>query len=391
MTTPATAPAPRWLGDAGQVALAVVLAGVLLPPGLQSVHVGGVPAAWAVAIAGAIIVVHLCVTTARRRPIHSFAVGSFACAILLVAPEVDGVTDFLESSRYSPILLPSALCFFPLLYAVSAHTRPPWPNAALGVGLVGSGLTLARLWGFTGTPIRPWAWWLLVGTAAVGGTVAAWSMGRYRATRAAWTAQLAERAAADERRRIAREMHDVVAHSLAVMVSQAEAGRLVVPGSPERAPEILTTIADAGREALTEMRGLLGVLRDDEVPTEPQPGLADLPALIERVRAAGVEVEFSADEPLQVPPAVGLTVYRVVQESLTNVTRHAGRRATARVTVGRAADGIGVLVTNTGTVPTAARPGRGLTGMRERVEAVGGTLEAGPAGEGWRVSVKVPL
>src|SRR5688500_8475897 len=174
------------------------------------------------------------------------------------------------------------------------------------------------------------------------------------------------------------------------MVSQADGGRLVVPAKPERAAEILTTIADTGREALTEMRGLLGVLRDDDLPTEPQPGLADLPALVERVRAAGVEVEFSTDDDLQVPPAVALTIYRVVQEALTNVTRHAGRRPTARVTVEQTADGIGVLITNTGTVPATAGSGRGLAGMRERVDTVGGTLESGPADGGWRVSVRVP-
>ncbi len=321
---------------------------------------------------------------------QSFGAGAIACGVLLIAPDIDGVTDFVESSDYSAILLPSTLCFFALLYAVSAHTRPPWPNLALAVGLAGGCLTLARLWGFTGTPITSWAWWLLLGTTAFGGTVAAWSMGRYRVTRAAWTTQLAERVAADERRRIAREMHDVVAHSLAVMVSQAEAGRLVVPAAPERAPEILTTIADAGREALTEMRGLLGVLRDDELPTEPQPGLADLPALIDRVRAAGVEVELSTDDDLQVPPAVALTIYRVIQEALTNVTRHAGRRPAARVTVEQTADGIDVLITNTGTVPATSTPGRGLAGMRERVDTVGGTLESGPIDGGWRVSVRVP-
>lgn len=367
------------------------MAVVLLPAGLKSAHVGGVPAGWAVVIAVALFAVHLCVATARRWPARSFSVGSVACMLLLVAPDVDGVTDFVESSEYSPILLPSSLCFFALLYAVSAHGRAPWPNLGLAVGLVGSCLTLARLWGFTGTPINSWAWWLLIGATSLGGTVAAWSLGRYRVTRAAWTTELADRAAADERRRIAREMHDVVAHSLAVMVSQAEGGRLVVPGKPERAAEILTTIADTGREALTEMRGLLGVLRDDDLPTEPQPGLADLPALVERVRAAGVEIEFSTDDDLQVPPAVALTVYRVVQEALTNVTRHAGRRPTARVTVEQTADGIGVLITNTGTVPATRGSGRGLAGMRERVDTVGGTLESGPADGGWRVSVRVPL
>ncbi|MFD3746583.1 sensor histidine kinase [Nocardia sp. NPDC058633] len=381
---------PRLFGHAGQVALAAVMAAVLLPASLQSVRVSGVSTWWTVALTVALLALHVCVAAARRLPVPVFATGALACAVLLIAPDIDGVTDFAAASAYSPILLPSILCFFPLLYAVSAHTRAPWPTVALGVGLTGSLLTLARLWGFTGAPIEAWAWWLLLATTTFGGTTAAWALGRYRATRAAWTAQLAERAAADERRRIAREMHDVVAHSLAVMVSYAEAGRLVVPRSPERADEILTTIADAGREAMTEMRGLLGVLRDESASTEPQPGLAELPALVDRVRATGVEVELSMDDRLDTTPAVGLTIYRVVQEALTNVTRHAGRRPKARVSLTATGTGIDVRVTNTGTPTENTGTGKGLAGMRERVDAVGGTLFAGPTDGGWVVDVRVP-
>ncbi|MFD6398102.1 sensor histidine kinase [Nocardia sp. NPDC060249] len=381
---------PRLFGHGAQLALAVVMAAVLLPASLQSVRVSGVPAPWALALTGSLLALHVCVATARRWPVPSFAIGVAGCAVLLVAPDIDGVTDFSESSRYSPVLLPSILCFFALVYAVSAHTAPPWPTVALGVGLTGSLLTLARLWEFTAAPIEAWAWWLLLSTTAFGGTTAAWALGRYRATRAAWTSQLAEQAAADERRRIAREMHDVVAHSLAVMVSHAEAGRLVVPNSPERATEILTTIADAGREALTEMRGLLGVLRDDAASTQPQPGLAELPALVERVRATGVEVELSMDDRLRATPAVGLTIYRVVQEALTNVTRHAGRRPRARISLTTVGADIEVRVTDTGPSTAATGSGKGLIGMRERVDAVGGTLSAGPTGDGWAVEVRVP-
>lgn len=391
MTIPATGPGPRWLGDAGQFVLATVLALVLLPVGLMAARDGGISTAWTASLVGALVVLHVCVAAARKFPVPAFVVGGLACAILAAAPDIAGFTAVVDSTDYSAILLPSSLCFFPLLYAVSAHARPPWPNVALGVGLGGCGVTVVRLWGFTGAPINAWAWWLLLSTTALGGTIAAWALGRYRTTRAAWANQLAERVAADERRRIAREMHDVVAHSLAVVVSHAEAGRLVVPNSPERAPEILTTIAEAGRQALSEMRGLLGVLRDDAAPIEPQPGLAELPALVDRMRAAGLEVEFAIDDELRVPPAIGLTVYRVVQESLTNVTRHAGLHAIARVVVERSAGGLAVLVTNTGAVTAMYKSGGGLVGMRERIEAVGGTLEAGPAGDGWQVIAKVPI
>lgn len=390
MTTPA-GPGPRWLGEAAQVALAGVMALVLLPVGWTAVRDGEVPTGWVAALVAALVVLHAVVATAHRWPVPSYAIGALAMLVLVAAPDLGGPTALAAGSDYGPVLLPSSLCFFVLMYSVSAHAPPPWPSAALVGGLVGCLLTVVRLWGFAGAALEGWTWWLMLGTATVGGTVAAWALGRFRATRAAWVAQLAERGAADERRRIAREMHDVVAHSLAVVVSHAEAGRLVVAQSPDRAPEILDTIAGTGREALTEMRGLLGVLRDGDAPTEPQPGLGDLPALVDRMRAAGLQVECAADGVLEVPPAVGLTAYRVVQEALTNVARHAGPRATARVTLERTADGLRVLVVDDGDEPAVSSvPGRGLTGMRERVEAVGGTLEAGPVDGGWRVSARMP-
>ncbi|WP_200962195.1 sensor histidine kinase [Mycobacterium sp. Root265] len=380
---------PRRLGQAGQPVFAAALALVLLPAGVSAVRDDGAAPAWRVALAAALIALHVGVATARRWPLPSFAVGGLACLVLAVAPDLAAATAVIDTTDYSPILLPSSLCFFPLLYAVSAHAKAPWPDIALGVGLAGCVLAVVRLWGFSGTPINEWAWWLLLSTTAVGGTLAAWALGRYRATRVAWSVQLAERVAADERRRIAREMHDVVAHSVAVMVSHAEAGRLVVPNSPERAPEILTTIAEVGREALVEMRGLLGVLRDEGSSTAPQPGLGDLPALVERIRAAGVPTQLAVADDVRLSPAVGLTVYRVVQEALTNVARHAGPGADARVQIGSASRELVITVTNTGAVPATAHPGRGLTGMRERVEAIGGTLQAGPVDGGWQVSAKV--
>lgn len=388
MSSLAVGTEPRRFGAAGQLAFAAVLALVLLPAGVQAVRDDSAAIAWRVALAGALLALHVGVATARRWPVPSFAAGGLACLILVLAPDLAAATAVVDTTDYGPILLPSSLCFFPLLYAVSAHAKAPWPDVALGIGLAGCLLAVVRLWGFSGTPINEWAWWLMLSTTAVGGTIAAWALGRYRATRVAWSIQLAERVAADERRRIAREMHDVVAHSVAVMVSHAEAGRLVVPNSPERAPEILTTIAEVGRQALVEMRGLLGVLRDDDASTEPQPGLSELPALVERMRSAGVPTELSVPDDLRVTPTVGLTVYRVVQEALTNVARHGGPGATASIRIDRADGELVVAVTNTG-VSTGGRPGRGLAGMRERVEAIGGTFQAGPVDGGWRVDAKV--
>lgn len=388
----------------GQPALAALVAALFLPAGLQSVIDGGPSTAWSLALTITLVGLHLSLATARRWPSESFALGALACLVLLVAPDVDAVTDFVAARDYAPIQLPSTLCFFALLYAVSARTQHPHPALALGVGVVGSCLTLLRVGGASGSPLASWAWWLLVGTTAFGGTVAAWALGRYRVTRTAWTAQLADKAAADERRRIAREMHDVVAHSLAVMVSHAEAGQVVTPRAPERAPEFFMTIADTGREALTEMRGLLGVLRDGDAAAEPQPVLEDLPALVERVRAAGLDVDFSMDNTVRPTPTVGLTIYRVVQEALTNVSRHAvrdesGRRTTVLVRVDADTHGVEARIEDTGATALGTAsdppngtvtPGRGLTGMRERVDAVGGSLEAGPTDAGWVVQVRVP-
>lgn len=383
-------PGPRWLGDVGQVALAGVLALVLLPVGWSAAVDGGLATAWTTALLVALVVVHGTVLSARRLPRASYVVGGLAMLVLVAAPDLTGPTAEAAGSAYGPVLLPSSLCFFVLVYAVSAQCPAPWPTAALVGGLLGCLLTIVRLEGFDGAGLQGWAWWLMLGVATLGGTFAAWALGRFRATRAAWVTQLAEQGAADERRRIAREMHDVVAHSLAVVVSHAEAGRLVVAQSPDRAPEILETIAGTGREALTEMRGLLGVLRDGESPSEPQPGLGDLPALVERMRAAGLTVEYDdADLPV-VPAAVGLTAYRVVQEALTNVARHARSGSVARVTVEPSSRSLRIGVVDDGGAPAAgAAPGRGLVGMRERVEAVGGSLTAGPAASGWEVSARM--
>lgn len=387
--TVAAAPGPRWLGDAGQLALAGALALVLLPVGWTSVVDGEVSTAWEIALLVALVALHAAVATARRWPLPSYAVGALAELVLVAAPDLGGPTAEAAGSAYGPVLLPSSLCFFVLLYAVSAEDRRPWPGIVLGIGLVGCLLTVVRLSGFDGTGLSGWTWWLMVATATVAATVAAWALGRFRATRAAWIDQLADRAAAEERQRIAREMHDVVAHSLAVVVSHAEAGRMVVGQQPERASGILDTIATTGREALTEMRGLLGVL-GGESSTEPQPGLDDVDALVERMRAAGLTVRLEADEPGQVAPAVGLTAYRVVQEALTNVTRHAGPGAVATVSVTRTAHQLTIEVSDDG-MGIQRPPGRGLRGMRERVAAVGGTLEAGPTEEGWRVRAMMPL
>jgi len=203
-------------------------------------------------------------------------------------------------------------------------------------------------------------------------------------------------AVADERARIAREMHDVVAHSLSVIIAQADGGRFVAAQKPEMAVEVLGTIGETGRAALADMRSLLGVLRqEDETSFGPQPGPGELPDLIDRVRAAGLEVSLEVDGTLEaLPQAVGMSVFRLVQESLTNVLKHAGPGATAAVRLHRGADTltIEVLDDGRGTDPGSDGLGHGLTGMRERMSVLGGTLQAGPLPSGgFRVRAAVPL
>jgi signal transduction histidine kinase len=214
--------------------------------------------------------------------------------------------------------------------------------------------------------------------------------------------QRARLAVAGERARIAREMHDVVAHHLTVMVALSEGAAATVPSDAPRAAGVMTQVAATGRQSLTEMRRLVGLLRtDDEAPGPlpddrfPQPGLADLDALAARIRAAGVRVVLTrAGTPAAWGPGPGLAVHRIVQESLTNTLKHAGPAATAEVHLEFEGNGVTIDVTDDGAGRPAARPdqaGRhGLTGMRERAAAYDGWLEAGPrAGPGWRVRARL--
>lgn len=193
----------------------------------------------------------------------------------------------------------------------------------------------------------------------------------------------ARAAAAEERARIAREMHDVVAHSLSVMVVQAEAAEAMLDTDPERARRPLGAVQETGRSALTELRRMLGVLREiaDEGPAlAPQPGLAGLDALVEHVRDAGLAVTLRVEgEPRPLPPGVDLSAYRIVQEGLTNALKHAGP-ARAEVVVRYRPREVELSVTDDGrgTDPAGNGGGHGLVGMRERVALYGGRLSAGP-------------
>jgi signal transduction histidine kinase len=224
---------------------------------------------------------------------------------------------------------------------------------------------------------------------------------RQGALLAAWNAAVqrrAEQAAAAERARIARELHDIVAHHLSVVVLHAAGAR----ASGGADPETLAEIEDSGRRALTETRRLFGVLRepDEETGRAPQPGISELPALAGSLRAAGLDVSLSIDgDHTALPPAVNVSAYRIVQEALTNVLKHAGP-ARAEVTVGCADSAVSIEVTDDGSgnpAPPAVQGegevagGQGLAGMRERVALFGGDLRAGPRpGGGFSVCARLP-
>jgi signal transduction histidine kinase len=202
----------------------------------------------------------------------------------------------------------------------------------------------------------------------------------------------ARNAAAVERDRIARELHDVVGHAVSLMVVQAGAARMALGtrAAPTRAA--LESIEESGRQALVELRAMLGVLRDTSETDErtPAPTLQSLPDLVEQVRRAGLPVSLAMPTDAEAPPGLALTVYRLVQEALTNALRHAGAVETA-VSV-ELADDVTVRVSN--ALPSdavAGRDGRGLVGMRERVTLHGGTFSAGPEGSSWVVAARLPL
>lgn len=206
----------------------------------------------------------------------------------------------------------------------------------------------------------------------------------------------AHRAVADERARIARDLHDVVAHTVSVIVLHAGAARRIAAEQPERARGALEAIEALGREAAADMRRLVGILRAPAEPaadTEPQPSLARLDTLVDRVRAAGLDVRLHIEgDARKLPPGVDLSAYRIVQEALTNTLRHAHAER-ADVVLRYRADGLELEVSDNGrgSVPAAAG-GQGLIGMRERAAIFGGRVEAGPGpGAGFRVRVLLPL
>jgi signal transduction histidine kinase len=288
--------------------------------------------------------------------------------------------------------------FLPLVfmvYAVGAYTDGT-RSAALGMAIANAGLlavTLAvpslRTWGDAAfnTSVLVVAW--SVGLAAGAGGRRAEEL----ASRADRLEREGERLIADERARLARELHDIVAHSVGVIAVQAEAGEALLD-EPERAAAAFRSIQSTSRQALGELRRLLGLLREvDGLPTlAPQPGLSQIGELVEQVRAAGLDIDLAVHGgPREVDAGVDLSAYRVVQEALTNALKHAGT-AHARVRVTYLPDAIQLEVSDNGRGATAVASGHGLVGMRERVALYGGEIFAGTLEEGgFTVRARLPL
>ena len=287
----------------------------------------------------------------------------------------------------------------PLAVHAAAAYGPAWASR-LGLSAGFAGAVLSGIaWPQLAVPLSVH---VLTG-AFMGATVlAAWAIGALHRAQHKQIGSLAERARLlevereqrdrlavfAERTRIARDMHDILAHSLAAVIAQADGGRYATSAAAREAA--LATIGEHARQALTESRRVLGVLRAEPEQTSPQPGLADLPVLVERLRAGGLAVELDLTA-ASVDAGVSLVAYRIVQEGLTNVLKHAGPGAAARVLVCRERDQLLVEVRDTGRGAASGGSGYGLIGMRERAAAYGGTVTFGsPPGGGHLLSARLP-
>lgn len=203
---------------------------------------------------------------------------------------------------------------------------------------------------------------------------------------------LAAKVRAEERNQISRELHDVIGHSLTVSLLHLSSARLMVEDDPAQAIGALANAEELARQSLTEMRHAVGSLRQPSASLEPLPGIDQLPALVQRFRNAGANVNYDVvGDPTRVAATTGLTVYRILQESLTNAVRHGtGNTAAVHLEISRQSAVLTVDSPSTSSQPPTQSPGVGLTGMRERAEAVGGECTAGPTAGGWRVRAVLP-
>jgi signal transduction histidine kinase len=389
-------PIVSWAGGLGDweldALLAVVLAAMLV--GVRAVEGHGLHRnAW---LGYLLTVVAASLVAGRRRwPLVAFA-GTLALALVVIA----------VASPSGAISLPVVIVVFTL--AQEQGRRRAWLLALLaGLALaLARGFLQYRGWSDARTALEP--------ALALAALFLGWTVSSRRAHVAEIEARAAQvertheeearRQVDAERLRIARELHDVLAHSIATINIQAGVAAHVLSEHPEHAAEALRTIKSTSKQALRELRGILGVLReaDEAQPREPAPGLSQLDRLIDATSQAGVPTRFEVSGDRRALPAtVDLAAYRIVQESLTNVLRHAGP-ANASVAIAYVGDEMTVSVDDDGRGPAGGSPGadgdrqrahgHGILGMRERAHALGGELEAGPRNDGgFRVRARLPV
>jgi signal transduction histidine kinase len=366
----------------------VVVAALLLAGGLGALATlsrGGSPAVATVScvlMAGAVAV-------RRRAPL--------AAALTALAGLVGYVTHDPKAAL-PPVAV--VLCFYTLGRSGSWRRHPARTVLAVAAALAAcAGISID----LHSTAVEALSSWLGVAVVPLVVGVGVARRSALSVQLAATAAQLraeqdlnATRASAGERNRVARDLHDVVAHCVSVMVVQAGGARLVAERDPAAADQALAVIGGCGRDALADLRRIVGVLRRDVDPDFGSgAGLADLPRLAERIRLAGVPTSTTIEGDAPLPPATDVVVYRVAQEALTNVVKHAGEGATADVHVNVSPDTVVVEITDTGGTAAAGHPrtsGHGLIGMRERVTAYDGELRCGPRpGGGYAVTARIPL
>jgi signal transduction histidine kinase len=292
---------------------------------------------------------------------------------------------------YNAGALPLFLLFGGYFVAVA---RPWWEVLACTAAAVGC---FGLLWWADGAPygVRD----ALMSILALAITLVLGRTGRLRVDLAEARAQAAEevarRRSTEERLRIARELHDIIGHSLGTIAVQAGVGRHLMANEPEKAAEALDSIARVSRSSLDEVRAVVAALREDEADYHPTPGLADLPDLVETVRSTGLSVQLTLPNDLEaIPRQTGAAVYRIAREALTNVVRHAQASA-ATVQVDHRDGRLEIAVRDDGSGsegPEGTKPGHGIAGMRERAEALGGTLTASaPTEGGFVVTASLPV
>jgi len=367
--------ADRW--DVGAAAVALVVAGADLA------IVPGVTPTWAAAVtelpAAAALVLR------RARPLVCMSVAAFAAGAELSL----GVP---ANRPFAPVVV-----IVIAMYSVAAHQ--PVRRALLALPVLAALVTFGAARAGLETILDTASLAVVVGLAAwAGGAIV-----RARTVRAVALAREIERrehahahAMLQERTRIARELHDIVAHAISVMVVQAGAAESVLDRQPARAREAIAAVQATGRQAVAEMARLIGLLRDDsgELGLGPVPGRSDLGPLVERFRTAGLPVSLTLDGSLVgAGPALELTAYRIVQEALTNALKHGARKQVC-VRVATSAEQLALTIDDVGVVRRDAAPregGHGLAGMHERVTLVGGAIETGPTPDGFRVRARLPL